>query len=191
MMMSDNLKSYVSIYKDFVSKDVRENAIKNLENASWDLHSYEDSLTGQYRSNPYDLSVSYDEVPEKKVIQDSLWNAIHKYISEDHKEVNNWFNSWSGYTEVRFNKYDINTSMDIHCDHIHTMFDGSRKGVPTLTVLGLLNDQFDGGEFVMWGDEVIDFEAGSVIVFPSNFLYPHHVMPIKAGVRYSFVSWVW
>ena len=32
---------------------------------------------------------------------------------------------------------------------------------------------------------------GDVLIFPSNFLYPHKVNSIKKGTRYSFVSWVW
>ena len=29
-----------------------------------------------------------------------------------------------------------------------------------------------------------------LIIFPSIFLYPHLVKPVKKGTRYSFVSWV-
>jgi predicted 2-oxoglutarate/Fe(II)-dependent dioxygenase YbiX len=71
------------------------------------------------------------------------------------------------------------------------MFDGERKGVPVLTVLGSLNNDYTGGEFVMWEDEVIDLPAGAIAVFPSNFMYPHEVRPVKTGVRYSYVSWAW
>jgi predicted 2-oxoglutarate/Fe(II)-dependent dioxygenase YbiX len=71
------------------------------------------------------------------------------------------------------------------------MFDGSRKGVPVLTVLGALNDDYEGGELVMWNDTQIELTAGKIMIFPSNFLYPHEVKIVKEGIRYSFVSWVW
>ena len=93
--------------------------------------------------------------------------------------------------EIRFNRYDIGTEMRDHCDHIQSIFDGERKGVPILTVLGLLNDEFQGGEFVMWCDKKIELKTGDLVIFPSNFLYPHRVEPIIKGRRYSFVSWVW
>lgn len=191
MIISDSLKSYVSLYKDFIPDEVRKNTVNALNDAEWALHGYYDSLTGSLRSNSYDLSISSSNVYGKKEIQDIFWYAIHQYISKDNQIMNGWFDSWNGYTELRFNKYDVGTSMDVHCDHIHSMFDGHRKGVPILTVLASLNDEYEGGEFVMWGDEVIDFPAGSILVFPSNFLYPHHVTPVKSGVRYSCVSWVW
>jgi predicted 2-oxoglutarate/Fe(II)-dependent dioxygenase YbiX len=70
------------------------------------------------------------------------------------------------------------------------MFDGQRKGIPILSVLGALDDGYKGGEFVMWEDTVIDMPKGSVMVFPSNFMYPHKVNEITEGVRHSVVSWV-
>lgn len=70
------------------------------------------------------------------------------------------------------------------------MFDGNKKGIPILTVLGGLNDDYEGGELILCGEQV-ELKAGEVLVFPSNFLYPHEVKPVKSGTRYSFVSWVW
>ena len=51
--------------------------------------------------------------------------------------------------KVRFNKYAENKKMALHADHIHSMFDGERKGIPILSVLGVLNDDYEGGEFVL------------------------------------------
>ena len=82
--------------------------------------------------------------------------------------------------------------MALHCDHIHDMFDGTRKGIPTLTILGLLNDDFEGGEFLMFDEEKeIKLKAGDIMIFPSVFLYPHKVAAVTKGVRDAFVSWVW
>jgi predicted 2-oxoglutarate/Fe(II)-dependent dioxygenase YbiX len=44
---------------------------------------------------------------------------------------------------------------------------------------------------VMFEDTHIPLPAGSVIVFPSVFLYPHRVEPVVEGIRYSLVSWAW
>jgi hypothetical protein len=70
------------------------------------------------------------------------------------------------------------------------LFDGERKGAPTMTALGFLNDDYEGGDFIMW-DKKIDVNAGDLMIFPSNFLYPHKVNPITKGERYSFVAWSW
>ena len=42
----------------------------------------------------------------------------------------------------------------------------------------------------MW-DTVIDIPPGAVLIFPSNFMYPHKVEPVTKGTRYSYVSWVY
>ena len=69
------------------------------------------------------------------------------------------------------------------------MFD-ERKGIPILSVLGVLNDDYEGGEFVLI-DEKINLSKGDIIVFPSNFMYPHKVEPVTKGTRYSYISWIW
>jgi predicted 2-oxoglutarate/Fe(II)-dependent dioxygenase YbiX len=78
-----------------------------------------------------------------------------------------------------------------HVDHIHSMFDGNMKGIPILSIVGMLNDDYEGGEFVMFDDKIIELKQGDILMFPSVFLYPHEVKPVTKGVRDSFVSWVW
>ena len=57
------------------------------------------------------------------------------------------------------------------------------------TSIIFLNDDYEGGEFIMFDDYEIKFKAGDIILFPSTFLYPHLVKPVKKGIRYAFVSW--
>jgi predicted 2-oxoglutarate/Fe(II)-dependent dioxygenase YbiX len=78
-----------------------------------------------------------------------------------------------------------------HCDHINDLFDGDRKGIPILTIVALLNDDFKGGEFIMFKNIEIKLKQGDLLIFPSNFVYPHRVDPVTKKTRYSFVSWVW
>jgi len=33
-------------------------------------------------------------------------------------------------------------------------------------------------------------KTGTIIFFPSTFLFPHAIEPITKGVRYSIVSWL-
>jgi len=44
---------------------------------------------------------------------------------------------------------------------------------------------------IMFKDTQIKMNTGDVVIFPSNFLYPHKVNPVTKGVRYSCVSWAW
>lgn len=189
--MNKDLKHYIKIYDNFLDAKFCTKVIKYLKQQEWHTHQYFNELTKTGTSYDTDLAVFVDQDQEESnYIHQKMWDMIYQYICVDYKEVNEWFNSWSGYSRLRYNKYDKNTEMRMHCDHIHTLFDGDTRGVPILTILGSLNDNYEGGELFLI-DEVIELKAGSLMIFPSNFLYPHKVTPVTKGTRYSYVSWVW
>lgn len=183
-----NLHDYIVKIDDFLDQDTCKNIVKKTSKLNWETHGYYDSVTNTSYSYDNELQVLQTKIFEVENLNKNLSHAIDFYL----KKINLiWFTKISGYTYVRLNKYDKNTLMRLHCDHIHSIFDGNAKGVPVLTVLGALNDNYTGGEFLMFGNEPIELRAGNVIIFPSNFLYPHEVRPVKTGTRYSFVSWCW
>lgn len=54
----------------------------------------------------------------------------------------------------------------------------------------ILNDNYEGGEFAFFGRELkYKPKKGSCIMFPSNFMYPHEIMPVTSGTRYSIITW--
>lgn len=54
----------------------------------------------------------------------------------------------------------------------------------------LLNDDYVGGEFAFFDREImIKGAKGSIVMFPSNFMFPHEVMPVISGTRYSIITW--
>ena len=94
------------------------------------------------------------------------------------------------FTSPRISRYPEGSYLRSHHDHIKDIFDGERKGIPICTAVGLLNDDFEGGNFFI-SEEDVEMKKGHVIVFPSIFLYPHEVKRVTKGTRYSFVSWAW
>ena len=115
-----------------------------------------------------------------------LFNYILKYVEGlNHK----CFTGWTGYTPVLFHKYKKGTTMAPHIDHITSIF-SDKKGVPILSVVGQLNDSFEGGEFLIL-DKKIKMKAGDLLIFPSNFIFEHQVKIITKGTRLSFISWVY
>lgn len=53
-----------------------------------------------------------------------------------------------------------------------------------------LNDDYEGGEFAFFDRELVyKLKKGDALMFPSNFMYPHEVMPVTSGTRYSIVTW--
>ena len=185
-----NLEDYIKIYR-WLDIDLCERIRKELEEVSWKQHVFYNA-NGEYvtQSGNRELDVSWDEIPSRAELTQKVWETVSKYILEDFK--NPYFNGWSGFTHIRFNRYHPDRLMALHCDHIHDMFDGERKGIPTLTILGSLNNDYEGGEFLMFDEEKeFKLKAGEIMIFPSVFLYPHRVAPVTKGVRDTFVSWVW
>ena len=91
-------------------------------------------------------------------------------------------------TPTRINRYEEGNNIDEHVDHIHSIFDGMYKGIPVISFVGLLNEDFEGGDFILRGEKV-PLKSGDVVIFPSCFLYPHEVTSITKGTRYSIVAW--
>lgn len=59
-----------------------------------------------------------------------------------------------------------------------------------ISTVSYLNDNYIGGEIEFRQSKVkIKPEAGSIVFFPSNFLYVHEVMPVTAGTRYAMPHW--
>jgi hypothetical protein len=53
-----------------------------------------------------------------------------------------------------------------------------------------LNDDYEGGEFAFFNRKLkYKIPKGSAILFPSNFMYPHEIMPVTKGTRYSIITW--
>ena len=188
--MNLNLKHYIKKFDNFLDKDLCEKTIIELKNCKWEQHQFYDPKTEKYVtvSGEKELDSTYESVSTNEIIMNKIWHCLKNY-TEDLKF--NWFNSWQGYSKIKYNCYYDDKKMAEHCDHIHSLFDGKIKGIPILSIVGLLNNNFEGGEFIMLENEKINFNQGDLIIFPSVFLYPHRVEPVKKGTRYSYVSWVW
>ena len=84
-------------------------------------------------------------------------------------------------------KYEPGGHYTWHVDHgIHL----NRK----LSCIFYLNDEYEGGKIQFAfpaKDESLEVEPkkNRMIVWPSNFLFPHRVTPVKKGIRYSAVCW--
>ena len=189
--MKESLKDYILHLDNWIPKDICKKSIEELDkDKNWYRHNWINSKTYEtfhtkeeqlYMNTTYKLTYI-------KELYDLTWNGLNKYIVLD-KIGGNHFKGWKGFSEIKFNRYDKKQQITKHVDHIHSCFDGKIKGIPILSIVAVLNDNYEGGEFIMFDDYEIKFKAGDLIIFPSVFLYPHLVKPVKKGTRYSFVSW--
>ena len=54
-----------------------------------------------------------------------------------------------------------------------------------------LNDDYEGGEFAFFNREFkIKAKKGSVVMFPSTFMFPHEILPVTKGTRFSIITWL-
>ena len=186
-----DVRYYLRIYRNALDKEKCKETVEELNNTDeWVKHVYYNPITkiNITINGDNELDNSFYNSKHKQHYMDATWNAYKMYLEELQMP---WFTSWSGFSEVRFNRYIKDSVMSEHCDHIQSIFDGERKGIPFMTALGILNDDFTGGDLVFWQDQKLDVVAGDIIIFPSNYLYPHKVLPLINGKRYSFVSWAY
>jgi hypothetical protein len=64
-----------------------------------------------------------------------------------------------------------------------------------LSIVYLLNNDYEGGNLCFRDPDgsnewEIEVRPNRMIIWPSNFLFPHTVKPVTKGTRYSIVSWV-
>jgi len=186
--MNKNIQDYVKVYKNFLDSKICDATVAHLETCNFHTHSFYHSYTNEYRYNSGEPDTYTGTSPFHDEIMKITRDVILKYITELEFP---WYNSWAGYRGPKYNKYMPGTGMKEHCDHIHDLFEGTHRGVPTLSIVCALNDEYQGGEFVLFQNETYELNKGDIIMFPSSFLYPHRVNAITKGVRYSYASWVW
>ena len=188
----NNLKDYILHLDNWIPKNICNKSIEELSNDNtWERHKFSDSQTfeAESKNGNKELDICFgDNLTYLKELHNLTWKALEKYIVID-KVGGETLEGWAGFSQIRFNRYNKNQIMSKHIDHIQSIFTGEKRGIPFLSIVCVLNEDYEGGEFIMFDDYEIKFKTGDLIIFPSIFLYPHLVKPIKKGVRYSFVSW--
>lgn len=86
-------------------------------------------------------------------------------------------------------KYEPGQKYDWHTDAPIIGFGGDFDAKNRLISCVLyLNDDFTGGYTEMLGRKYKP-EKGKVLIFPSNWNYPHRACPVEEGTKYAVVTW--
>ena len=194
--MNKNIEHYIFHKDNFLDQKECKDYVKQLNEDVWIKHDWHYPTTDSFDTlsgNNEPENLNGDEWSDKVTkINQAIIKKLHSEILDYIWSFKfDWYDAWNGYSGLKFIRYYPDQRMPKHCDHIHSLFDGERKGVPVLSIIGVLNDDYEGGELIMLEDKKIDTKAGDLLIFPSNFLYPHQITPVTKGVRYSYVSWVW
>ena len=109
------------------------------------------------------------------------------YIKRYEKDLNLSQFYIKGVHDIQLLKYETGGFYNWHTDH--------SGDVPrTISCILFLNDDYEGGELMFQdpqGENEITIKPKSarLVIWPSNFMFPHTVKPVTAGLRYSIVAW--
>lgn len=191
MEINNKLIEYIVAVENFLPERAHKKLQEILNN---NLFNFEEAgLSGIKKENYFDPNVRKTQMFPLDNLNSSMtvvywYNFFGTYLMQAgqryREETNTDFESTI--TDIQILKYFKNGFYKRHIDSgIH---------IPrTLSFVYFINDNFKGGEliFELPNNEVNKFEVkkNKLIMFPSNFLYPHKVAPVEEGVKYSVVSW--
>jgi len=188
--MNNYLDHYIGHFENVVSRDFCDRIISEYASQEWHTHNWQNISLPPMQFEDNEPDVLYLKHENNKEIRNTLsmfsMLAIDRYQNDKQIPV-----GLSKVHDYRLNRYRKNCFMRTHIDHIYDLFDGPNRGIPVLSIIINLNEDYAGGELVFFDKLKFSLKVGDILVFPSNFLFPHSVEPIITGVRYSAVSWAY
>ena len=186
------LQQLIHVERGIIPDSICDNLVEEIEKKEWSPHSwYNRDLDTSTSEETMELDILDSTVEHNQLLTPFIidacksYNTIYAFDCERTTSIMTMFN------RVRFNRYMPGQIMRQHQDHIHTLFDGNTKGIPVISIIINLNDDYEGAELYFWDDYVVPLGKGDILMFPSLFLFPHGVKEPTKGKRYSGVSWAW
>ena len=185
--MTDILE-YV-VVENIMSKELCQEMINMTSKSDWKKHtwSHNDYHNITFSNDTAELDIQNSTVEMQELLNPSIEKKIEIYSEKFRSKGEMIGNIIGKFTSPRINRYKVGTRIRKHYDHIHSLF-ADKEGIPVLSFVGVFNDDYEGGRFIVRDKEFI-LKQGDIITMPSVFLYPHEVTEITKGIRYSFVSW--
>lgn len=124
--------------------------------------------------------------------QKLLLNFLEKEIFKAVKSYQERFNYFqvTKINQIDLLKYDTNNYDAGYKFHVDQ---GSFAADRVISLSICLNNKFAGGEFVFYQNDkeiVYPQNVGDLLMFPSNFMFPHQVNKVTKGTRYALISWL-
>jgi len=180
------LKDYIVVMNNIMPPPVADLILSEYKNCKdWINADVKDGENLNIR-NCQTIGISFNSIIEKnlearKKIDIMLFSIAGQTIKEYIRHFNlAQIEQDSGYDLL---KYEIG---GFYIQHTDSFKDRPRA----VSCSFALNDDYEGGEFAFFDRELVyKLKKGACIVFPSNFMYPHEIMPVTSGTRYSIVTW--
>ena len=184
------IKDYIHVKENGISPDLCDEILKEyVPTYEWKAGTIGENNVEEEIRKCDSIFISKDSVIElNEDIRKDLDDRIFKSVSECIGEYLNKYSDFpsnisrdSGYSLLRYKSGD----------YIGQHIDASGRSPRELSCSLILNDNYEGGEFAFFNQKLkFDLKRGDIIMFPSNFMYPHEVLPITSGVRYAIITWI-
>lgn len=182
-----NLEDYIVILEDIFPVDLCDRILQEYENCDdWKQSTI---ATGDTRTDVRNTDIigisGADVINRNPQSRRDLDSTIFTFANQAIVEYNKKFpfamiQQDSGYDLLR---YQLGGFYVQHTDS----FMQQPRGVSCSIAL---NDDYEGGDWAFWNREKqVRLKKGSIIMFPSNFMYPHEILPVTKGTRYSIITW--
>ena len=186
------IKNFIKIYDEVLPLNVLSNLIRFANIANFD----EAKIGGNSEKTQIDFNVRRTYTLPLSNLNNSMsnvhwFNLLYFYFNKNLRQYPLDTNILDyGYTnifDIEILKYENTGFYTWHVDHF--------SSVPrTISCILLLNNDYEGGNLCFRnpdgsGEWEVEVKPNRMIIWPSNFLYPHTVKPVTKGKRYSVVAW--
>jgi len=110
----------------------------------------------------------------EKYLEDLYWSSIQRSTIDGYR-----------FELLQYTKYDIGNYYNWHVDQGSDMNTMSRL----LSFVLYLNNDFEGG-FTEFAFDNYKPNVGQVLIFPSNFLFPHCGTKVHSGTKRIITTWI-
>jgi len=181
-----NLNDYILVVPNIITNKLCDDILVEYRNCDDWINAVIKNGENLNVRNCQTIGISFNSVIEKnkdtrQKLDQEIFNCASKAIDEYRKKFDKCaIEQDSGYDLL---KYEVGSFYTTHTD--------SFKDRPrAVSCSFILNNDYEGGEFAFFDRELkYKLKKGSCIMFPSNFMYPHEIMPVISGTRYSIVTW--
>jgi len=185
--MNTNITDYIQVVDVNIPDSILELCIESENEMSKAMTSAGDSNYRDCYEIYVNLELNPNMTPEGKELYNFL-NQTHKSLIEGYIEKFSIPDSVIKIQHTGFHilKYEKSGKYKEHVDDFGSNYFSFRR----LSMSILLNDDFIGGEFSFFNNHYrVSLKKNQAIIFPSSWMYPHQILPVTEGERWSIVSW--